>query len=110
MTSLTWVGGGHNSVYDADDWSPAVAPAPGDVLYLFDGTAKVRGGDLSGDTINMGFFNQLTLPQPAEVAPVLNVSHGANLNVAVSSTFGTANSSTIKVHDSDTLHISAATS
>jgi hypothetical protein len=110
MASLTWVGGGDNSVHNANDWSPAVAPAPGDVLYLFDGTANVRGGDLSGDTVNMGFFNQLTLPAPTLVTPVLNVSHGAHLNVGVSSTFGTANSSTINVSGRDTLNISAATS
>jgi hypothetical protein len=110
MATLTWTGGGNNSVYNASDWSPNATPQPGDSLYFLNGTANMRGGDLAGDTLNMGFYNQVTPPQPASANPVLNVSHGARLNIAVSSTFGTPNSSTINVTGRNTLNISGDTS
>jgi hypothetical protein len=111
MTTFTWVGGGDNdSVYNPDNWSPADEPQPGDSLIFINGTASMKGGDLGGNFLQMGFYSSFTPPQPVSATPVLNVSRGAMLNVAVSSTFGTSNSSTINVKGHDTLNILGDTS
>jgi hypothetical protein len=102
MTDRTWVGtGDDNSVYDAANWSPDGAPASGDLLFLLNGTADISGGDLSGDTIDMGFTNKFppVTPVPASLSPVLNVSGGATVKVQTSGDFftSTENRSTINV-------------
>jgi spore coat protein U-like protein len=110
MTNRTWLGGVDNSVYNPDNWSVAGVPELGDDLYLINGTANMKGGDLNGAVLHMGYYNQYTADHPATAAPVLNVSCGARLNVGVASTFGMPNSSTINVTGRATLDVSAVTS
>jgi hypothetical protein len=109
VTTRTWIGGRDNSVYDANDWSPAGVPQPGDALYMLDGTADMEGGDLSGDILHMGYTEQFGQPTPAVINPVLNISNGANLNVFASS-LGPPNSSTINVMGHVGLNVLASTS
>jgi hypothetical protein len=92
MTDRTWIGGSNNnSVYAAVNWSAAGVPAPGDQLFLLQGTANMKGGDLSGDAITMGATNKLPpmTPAPASLSPVLNLSDGATVKVAVGGDFFT---------------------
>lgn len=53
-TSLNWIGGGNNQASNAKDWSPAVAPAPGDTLDdSISGTMNITGAALAGDILNV---------------------------------------------------------
>lgn len=115
MTDRTWVGGSHgNSVYAGANWSPEGQPQPGDTLYLLQGTANMRGGDLSGDTITMGETNSgpSGTPPPATLTPVLNVSGGATVNVDAGGDFfnHTDNLSTINVRGNNNVNINSSTS
>jgi hypothetical protein len=120
MTDRTWVGGSsnnnnnNNSVYAAGNWSAAGVPAPGDQLFLLQGTANMKGGDLSGDAITMGATNRLPpmTPTPASLTPVLNVSGGATVKVAVGGDFFTPtdNRSIINVAGPDNVDINSDTS
>ena len=78
-TSLTWVGGGSNQASNAADWSPGVAPEPGDVLSIGSGTINVAGNALAGDTLTVV---SVAGSQPA-VSTVINTSAAATLNLAV---------------------------
>ncbi len=115
MTDRTWIGGSNNnSVYAAVNWSAAGVPAPGDQLFLLQGTANMKGGDLSGDAITMGATNRLPpmTPAPASLSPVLNVSGGATVKVAVGGDFFTPtdNRSIINVAGPDNVDINSDTS
>ena len=115
MTDRTWIGGtNNNSVYAAANWSMKGVPAPGDQLFLLNGTANMKGGDLSGDMIVMGAINRLPqmTPAPASLSPVLNVSGGATIKVAVGGDFFTPtdNRSTINVSGLCNVDINSSTS
>jgi hypothetical protein len=115
MTDRTWIGGSNNnSVYAAVNWSAAGVPAPGDQLFLLQGTANMKGGDLSGDAIAMGATNRLPpmTPAPASLSPVLNLSDGATVKVAVGGDFFTPtdNRSIINVAGPDNVDINSDTS
>jgi hypothetical protein len=115
MTDRTWIGGSNNnSVYAAVNWSAAGVPAPGDQLFLLQGTANMKGGDLSGDAITMGATNRLppVTPAPAFLSPVLNLSDGATVKVAVGGDFFTPtdNRSIINVAGPDNVDINSDTS
>ena len=100
--TLTWVGGGDNSVDDPGDWSPNAVPEAGDKLYMLDGTANIPGGNLAGDVLNVGYNAQGTNPATT-VNPIINVSGGADVTIDVASPYGDANHTTINVADNDTL-------
>ena len=115
MTDRTWIGvSNNNSVYAAVNWSVAGVPVPGDQLFLLQGTATMKGGDLSGDAITMGTTNRLPpmTPAPAFLSPVLNVSGGATMKVAVGGDFFTPtdNRSIINVAGPDNVDINSDTS
>ncbi|WP_428492651.1 hypothetical protein [Rhodopila sp.] len=76
-TSLTWVGGGNNQASNAADWSPGVAPEPGDVLSIGSGTINVAGNALAGDTLAIV---SVAGAQPA-ASTVINTSGAATLSV-----------------------------
>ncbi len=116
MTDRIWIGGSaNNSVYAAANWSVEGAPEPGDQLFLLEGTANMKGGDLSGDAIAMGAANRLPplMPAaPASLSPVLNVSGGATVKVAVGGDFFTPtdNRSIINVAGRNNVDINSNTS
>ena len=115
MTDRTWIGGSsNNSVYAAVNWSAAGVPAPGDQLFLLQGTANMKGGDLSGDAITMGATNRLppVTPAPAFLSPVLNLSDGATVKVAAGGDFFTPtdNRSIINVAGACNVDINSDTS
>jgi len=115
MTDRTWIGGSaKNSIYAAANWSPEGVPEPGDQLFLLEGTANMRGADLSGNVIAMGATNRLPpiTPAPASLSPVLNVSGGATVKVAVGGDFfsPTDNRSTINVSGRNNVDINSGTS
>lgn len=110
MTDRTWVGGDHNgSVYDPDNWSPAGRPQPGDTLNIVDGSASVRGGNVAGDALSLGYFGPAASNLPTSVAPVLNVSNGAVVRVVVGASF-VNDSPTINVSGLDSVNISGGAS
>lgn len=76
-SSLVWVGGANNLASNAADWSPGVAPAPGDVLSMGSGTMNVVGNALAGDTLKIA-------PAAGSQGPlysVINTSGAAGLNL-----------------------------
>jgi hypothetical protein len=81
MTDRIWVGGNSNgSVYDPNNWSPPAAPQPGDRLNIVDGSASMKGGNLAGDALEMGYSGGPSPGLPSSVAPVLNISGGASVS------------------------------
>ncbi len=83
--ALMWVGGGSNLASDPAEWTPAVAPAPGDTLKMNAGTMNLSGNALAGDTLSVGGTN------PA--GPVdINVGGGhTTLNLNATSVLGARN-------------------
>jgi hypothetical protein len=87
--SLTWVGGGNDRAANPADWSPAVAPAPGDVLTMGSGTMYVSGNGLAGDTLTISpgatadiYTNGATNLSLRTVEPSAHI----NINIAQGST------------------------
>lgn len=110
MTDRIWVGGNSNgSVYDPNNWSPHGTPRPGDSLNIADGSASMKGGNLAGDTLEMGYSGGPSPGMPTSVAPVLNVSGGASVRVGASAVY-VDDFPTINVSGRDTVNISASSS
>ena len=66
------------------DWSPAVAPAPGDALMMGSGTMNISGDGLAGDTLTIG--PAATVDIDTHGATSLNirtVEPGAQINIDV---------------------------
>jgi hypothetical protein len=70
--SLTWIGGGNNLASNPADWSPGVAPAPGDTLTMDTGTMNLTGNALAGDPLGIG----------PDVAATINTRADATLYLA----------------------------
>ena len=100
MARRVWIGGGNNSVYNPNDWSPAGEPQPGDGLFIPNGVANMVGGNLAGDTLIM--YWQTFPPPPLAAAPVVNLFDGADLKAESGSIF-TPVHATINVFGRDTL-------
>lgn len=83
MTTRTWTGGGNDSVYQNANWSPAGPIEPGDTLYMYSGTANMAGGNLSGDTLNVGTQTMYGVNTPLAV---VNLSDGASLTAVAATT------------------------
>jgi len=92
--SLTWIGGGNNLASNPADWTPGVAPKPGDTLLIGSGTIEISGNTLAGDTLT-------TKPFGGKIDIV--TEGGAKLNLAV----GPNVTTNISVHDTLTLNVSA---
>jgi hypothetical protein len=91
-TTLTWIGGGNNHFYNANDWSPAGMPRPGDTLdvnatttgptintFLALGDTLTDVYTVSGDIVNYNITDSsLTLvtddPTIVPYSPGLNVT------------------------------------
>jgi hypothetical protein len=101
MTVRTWVGGGNNDIYAASHWSPTGSPQAGDLLYLYSGTANMAGGNLAGDTLNLGTQTSFSSPPPA----VVNLSHGADLTALVATTSFTEQQFVFNARGIDTLNL-----
>ena len=102
VQTLTWIGGGDDSVYDADDWGPNSVPAAGDTLYMTDGTANMAGGNLAGDSLTVGYDASGTNPETS-VNPTINLSGGADLALYVAAPHDVSDTTTVNVADNDTL-------
>ena len=102
--TLTWVGGGDNSVDDPGDWTPNAVPEAGDKLYMLDGTANIPGGNLAGVPLNVGYNAQGANPDTS-VNPIINVTGGADVTIDVAAPYGDTTHATVNVSDSDTLAI-----
>lgn len=72
--SKTWVGGGNNKASNPNAWSPRGAPQPGDTLSMTQGTMKLAGNALAGDT--------LSVSGPAGSAVTIDARRGAELHLA----------------------------
>lgn len=72
--SKTWVGGGNNKASNPKDWSPRGAPQPGDSLNMTNGTMKLAGNALAGDT--------LSVTGPAGSTVTIDAMHGAELHLS----------------------------
>jgi hypothetical protein len=72
--SKTWVGGGNNRASNPKDWSPRGAPRPGDSLNMTDGTMKLAGNALAGDT--------LSVTGPAGSTVTIDARHSAELHLS----------------------------
>jgi hypothetical protein len=48
-----WNGSGNNDASNPDYWSPTGVPQPGDNLVITQGTMKVYGNALAGDTLSV---------------------------------------------------------
>ncbi len=93
-TSLTWVGGGDNLASDPTDWSPAVAPAPGDTLTMPSGTMNLVDNALAGTS------SRFPLPGPVSIS----TSDAASLNLVLQPPGATAH---IDVAPASTLTLNA---
>jgi hypothetical protein len=101
MTTRIWVGGGTNNIYASADWSPAGRPQAGDTLWLYSGTADMAGGNLSGDTLNVG--SQTSYSTPGAVT--VNLSNGATLSAIASTAAFVQQSIVFNASGYDTLHL-----
>jgi hypothetical protein len=100
MSTLQWIGGGSNSATDPNDWSPAGAPRPGDVLNIADSVLNLAGGNLAGDTLHVRDMSG----HPGGIAdPVINVSRGAHLSVTLDAPSASTSEPVINVSGSATV-------
>lgn len=87
----TWVGGqGNNSPTLGSNWSGGRAPTPHQSLTMTAGTMNLGGGNLVGDTLTISGEKPASLPNIVfggyeAVAPVINMTAGAALDLAFKS-------------------------
>lgn len=93
MTNRAWIGGGNNSVSNANDWSPFGAPLAGDRLDMQIGAMNIRGDELAGNTLVIGGSSTTTL----------NLSHHATVSVDIAQE--SVDQVTVNVKGSDTLNV-----
>jgi hypothetical protein len=101
MTVRTWVGGGNNDIYAANNWSPNGSPQPGDILSLYTGSANMAGGNLAGDTLNVGTQTSFSSAPMA----VVNLSDGAHLTAVAATTSFTQQQIIFNARGFDTLDL-----
>lgn len=97
----SFVGGNHD-VLDADAWTPAGVPEAGDLLQVFIGTATMKGGDLSGNTLVLGDRYTESPPQTLP-HPVLAMSDGAMLDTLRFEPLGINGGAAVQVSGQDTI-------
>lgn len=85
--SLAWVGGANNRAANPADWSPAVAPGPGDTLTMGSGTMNLSGDGLAGDilTIDPGATANIHT-HGATSLDIRTVEPSAHINIEVGHT------------------------
>ena len=101
-----------NNAYNPLNWlsntvppqGEPTAPAPGNSLYMEDGTMDIAGGTLAGDTLNVG-YNSIGV-SVSTVNPTINLSQGADVSLNIATPPDTDNNTTINVSDQDTLALS----
>lgn len=101
MTTRVWIGGATNDAYQGSDWSPSGTPQPGDALYMYSGALNMAGGDLAGDTLNVGTQTSYSSSPPA----VVNLSGGATLTAVVGTASFTDQAITFNASGADHLNL-----
>jgi hypothetical protein len=104
MTTRTWVGGLHSgyNALNAQAWSPAGAPQPGDYLQMVSGVMSVSHYDLAGNELHLGNgqtdagYNMLNLNDGADVTAnavgrYLNFGDPLRINVTGTNHFAADN-------------------
>ena len=113
--TLTWADTTENvdnNAYNPLNWLSSTvppqgdptAPAPGDSLYMEDGTMDVPGGTLAGDTLNVG-YDSIGV-SVSTVTPTINLSQGADVSLNIATPSGDTSNTTINVSDQDTVALS----
>jgi hypothetical protein len=88
-TTRAWNGGGNNDASKPDYWSPTGIPQPGDNLIITQGTMKVRGNALAGDSLSVAV--------PSGAPPIeIDAGHGARIDLH--SSLGGGLFATVDVH------------
>ena len=101
-----------NNAYNPLNWLSSTvppqgdptAPAPGDSLYMEDGTMDIAGGTLAGDTLNVG-YDSIGV-SVSTVNPTINLSQGADVSLNIATPSADTSNTTINVSDQDTVAFS----
>ena len=88
-TTRAWNGSGNNDASNPDYWSPTGVPQPGDNLVITQGTMKVYGNALAGDTLSVA-------APPG--APPIEIDAGPGARLDLHSSLGGSLFTTVDVH------------